>query len=385
MAQTKIVKVDPLNINEDYIRQAAEIIKNGGLVIIPTETVYGIAGDFLNQKATARMSEIKKRPKDKPFAAAIDKKEKIEEFAREVPQAAYKLIHQFWPGPLTIILKGINKAVTAGPDFPGVDGGHIRSIGLRMPDNAIALKVIAESSRPLALSSANLSGEPAPVNFESAIKSLDGRVDLAIDSGPLKIGVESTVVDFTSKTQRIVRLGAIKEEEINKTIARKNILFVCSGNTCRSVMAEAFFKKMMRDEKRFDIGVFSAGVMAVPGIGVSQSAKEVLAREGIDISNHVSQRATREMLRQSDLVLVMEREQENAVLKLAPEVENRVFLLKEFADPVRNNNLIAKIPKGAKIDGNELDIADPMGKPLSYYENTFASIKEALERVKKLI
>ena len=164
-------------------------------------------------------------------------------------------------------------------------------------------------------------------------------------------------------------MGAISDEEINKVVEKKSVLFVCTGNTCRSVIAEALLKKMLRDNHRDDVEVFSAGVSAISGASASQSAKDILAREGINVSAHLSRETTREMLQKSDLILVMERVHESAILKLAPEVKNRVFLLKEFA----------------KIDENNLDIEDPMGKSTEFYEKTFASIKEALERVSKLI
>ncbi len=353
MSSTRIIKVDPLKPGVKCLQEAVDTLKSGGLVIVPTETVYGIAADALNQKAIERLTEIKKRAKDKPFTMAIDREEKVGVLAREVPVAGYKLIDKFWPGPLTLILKGINQP----------------TIGLRMPDNEIALQVIAGVGKPLALPSANLSGRPAPENFEAAIRDLDGLVDLAIDSGALKLGVESTIVDLTAEPPQVIRLGAINDEEINKAITKKNILFVCTGNTCRSVIAEAIFKKMMRDNKRFDVEVFSAGVMTLSGIGVSQNTKDVLAREGINASGHVAREVNREMLQKSDLILVMERLHEEAVLKLAPEVKNRVFLLREFA----------------KIDENNLDIIDPMGKSPDFYEKTFTSIKEASERVSKLI
>jgi len=350
---TKIVKVDPLNPDEKILKETAGIIRAGGLAIIPTETVYGIAADSFNQKAIERLSEIKKRPKDKPFTLTIDKIERAGELACEISPAAYKLIHRFWPGPLTIILKGINQP----------------TVGLRMPDNQVALKIISEVGRAVALPSANLAGEPAPENFEAAIKDLDGLVDFAIDAGALKIGVESTIVDLTAKIPQIARLGAISGEEINKAISKKSILFVCTGNTCRSVIAEALLKKMLRDNKRNDVEVSSAGVTTISGASASQSAKDILAKEGINVSGHLSREITREMLQKSDLILVMERLHESAVLSLAPEVKNRVFLLKEFA----------------KIDENNLDITDPMGRPPDSYEKTFVSIKEALERVARLI
>ncbi|MFA5096391.1 MAG: L-threonylcarbamoyladenylate synthase [Candidatus Omnitrophota bacterium] len=353
MNPTRIIKVDPLKISEDYILKAVDILKSGGLVILPTETVYGIAADALNKEAVERLAEIKKRPKDKPFTLAIDSKEKVEEFCREIPLAAYKLMDKFWPGPLTLVLKGVSQP----------------TIGLRLPDNAVALKIISLLGNPVVLPSANLSGGPSPENFAAAIQGLDGLVDLAIDSGDLELGVESTVVDLTAQIPRVIRSGAINAEEINKAISRKNILFVCTGNTCRSVIAEGLFRKMMREQKRDDVEVSSAGITALAGMGASQAAREALAREGIDVSAHLARAVTSRALKRSDLILVMEKAHEAAVLQVAPEVKNRVFLLKEFA----------------KIDDSNLDIIDPMGRPLDFYEQTFASIREALERVSKLI
>lgn len=353
MNQTKIVRIDPKQIKDDYIREAAHIIKSGGLVIIPTETVYGIAANMLNPKAIDRLYEIKKRPKDKPFSIHIAKKDRVEDFARSIPISAYKLMDRFWPGPLSLILKAIK-------------GGRV---GLRMPDNEIALRVIAEAHDPVICPSANLSGNPAPKDFEEAIKDLDGLVDFAIDAGQTKLGLESSIVDLTVDQPVIVRVGAIKKEDIETVISKKNILFICTGNSCRSVMAEAVLRKMMKEKKRDDVEVYSAGIMILAGISASQGTKDVLAKEGIDVSRHLSQKATKGMIRKSDLILVMERLHEDAILHLAPEVKNRVFLLKEFA----------------KINDSHLDISDPIGRSSDFYEKTFASIKEAVERVSNLI
>lgn len=353
MASGKIVKVDQANPDINFIKEAADILKNGGLVIMPTETVYGIAANMMDEKAVERLYEIKQRPKDKPFSVHIEEKLRIEDFARAIPPAAYKLIDKFWPGPLTLILKSKDKG----------------NIGLRMPDNEVALRVIAQAGVPIVCPSANLSGKQAPKNFKEAIKDLEGLVDFAIDSGNTKLGIESSVVDLTIEPLQVTREGAIKKEDIERVAKKKIVLFICTGNSCRSVMAMALLRKKMKEKNRADVEVSSAGIMLMGGLSATESTKDILKKDGMDVSGHLSQRVTNEMIKKSDLILVMEKVHEDRILQLAPEVKNRVFLLKEFA----------------KINDSNLDISDPIGKPIEFYEQTYSTIKESIERISNII
>ena len=351
---TRIIKVDPTDPQETLLREAAQVLRGGGLVIVPTETVYGIAADIDNKEAVERLYEIKGRPKSKPFSVLIGSEERMEELAGEIPVAAYKLIDKFWPGPLTLVLKSRS-------------GG---TVGLRMPDNKIALRLLELSGVNAACPSANLSGKSAPVDFQEAIKDLDGRVDLGVDAGESTVKKESTVVDLTAEQPRILREGALKKDEIQAVCAGKTVLFVCTGNSCRSVMAQGYLQKKLKEKGRTDVQVLSAGILGLNNMGPTFETRQVLKREGINVDSHMSTKVTARMVKRSDLILVMERMHEEKISELAPQAKTRVFLLKEFA----------RIE-----DTGSTSIQDPIGNSPEFYQRTFDIIKEAVNRVAEII
>ncbi|MEW6170701.1 MAG: L-threonylcarbamoyladenylate synthase [Candidatus Omnitrophota bacterium] len=347
----KILKLDPTNFNQDLLKEPADILANGGLVIIPTETVYGIAANKLNLKTLDKLYEIKKRPENKHFSLHIADKFEVESFAIDIPVSAYKLMDKFWPGPLTLVLKSKEK----------------NTIGIRLPDDKIAQALIQMSSVPIVCPSANISGKPAPKNFIDAIEDFKDSVDFAIDAGPTKLQLESSVVDLTINPPNILREGVIKKEDILKTVQTKNILFVCTGNSCRSVMAEAYLKKLLKDKT--DVKINSAGISALEGMSATYNTIEVLKKIDLDVTGHRAKFLTDVMLKSSDLILVMEKHHQDLILERVPLIKNHVYLLKEFA----------------KIDDGFYDIKDPIGQSPDVYEEVFNSIKQAVDRIAKLI
>ena len=194
-------------MESDTTRIAADIIKSGELVAIPTETVYGLGADGLNPAAVAKIFEAKGRPQDNPLILHICGAEQIETFCHDVPQAAYELAKRFWPGPLTMVLPArdiVPKCTTAG----------LSTVAVRCPDNAVTREIIRLSGCPLAAPSANISGKPSTTTAEHVLHDHDGRISAIVDGGPCRVGVESTIVDLTEQRPRLLRPGGITPEQL---------------------------------------------------------------------------------------------------------------------------------------------------------------------------
>lgn len=202
--KTKIIKVNADDLQ--IINEAAEMIKRGEIVAFPTETVYGLGADGFNVEACNRIYEVKGRSVSKPLSLHVATREMIDEVA-EVTSLAESLIDKFLPGPLTLILPKRNIV----PDF--VTCGQ-SSVGIRMPDNEIALALIRASNCPIAAPSANLSGQAPPTSAQEVLKSFDGKIPLILDGGICEFGLSSTIVDLTGEQPKILRIGAISTNEI---------------------------------------------------------------------------------------------------------------------------------------------------------------------------
>ncbi len=209
-----VLRISPDNIDWERIRVAARIIREGGLVVFPTETVYGLGANALSPEAVRKIFIVKGRPLDNPLIVHVADKSWVYRYAEYVSEEAKKLIEKFWPGPLTLVLRKkdvIPDIVTAG----------LNTVGIRMPSHNVALALISEANVPVAAPSANRFGRPSPTRVEHVIEDLDGEVDCIIDSGETFIGLESTVLDLTGDRPMILRPGYITKEMIEDVLGRE--------------------------------------------------------------------------------------------------------------------------------------------------------------------
>ena len=186
---------------------AADLIKRGELVAIPTETVYGLGANGLDEAAVAKIFEAKGRPQDNPLILHIWDASQMELFCHDIPRAAYDLAERFWPGPLTIVLP-------ARDNVPRRPTGGLSTVALRCPDNAVTRKIIELSGVPIAAPSANISGKPSTTTAQHVLHDHDGRIAAIVDGGPCRVGVESTIVDLTEDRPRLLRPGGISPEQL---------------------------------------------------------------------------------------------------------------------------------------------------------------------------
>ncbi|HDN86509.1 MAG: threonylcarbamoyl-AMP synthase [Candidatus Omnitrophota bacterium] len=330
-------------------KEVKEILTRGGIVALPTETVYGLAVLPTNKSAVERLYQIKHRDSNKPFSLHIPDVEKALSFLSVLPPYGYRLLEKYWPGPLTIV-------------YYSKEG---EKIGVRVPDHKILAEILRVVGSPVYLPSANLSGEKEAVSAKEVEEKFDGNIDLIVDAGPPVYFKPSTVIDLTYHPFKILREGAISVKEIVDIYVKKRIVFVCTGNTCRSVMGEHLLKKYLSEYnphtfQRYEI--ISRGLHPLEGSPLSPAVAEILKREeGIVLEDHKSKRLDRKTILSSDLVFTMSDVQKEHIVKLEPTSEPRVFCLKKF------------LPLDM-----EKDIPDPMGKPYEVYFQVYELIKKAI-------
>ncbi len=351
--KTPVRKISRCAIDAGTIREAAGVLEKGGLVVFPTETVYGIAANLLHREAVARLKQFKERPETKHFSIHLTSFDDVTKYAVDVLPRAVKLMHRFWPGPLTLVLNA-----PAG-----------QSVGLRLPAHEVALALLKAVDFPVVAPSANRSGQPEPRDAGEALRACDGYVDLVLDAGPTEWGQGSTVVDARNLPFQVLREGVLRVADIKGVADKKTVLFVCTGNSCRSVMAEYLLKKRLQEWGRSDVEVLSAGTRALPGSLPTPETRSLIEGLGLSAQAHRSQTLTRLMVEEADIVLTMDARHREKVLELAPGAKDRTHVLGLYTG----------------LTGPEAEVGDPIGGTQDVYYVSFLKIQQAVAQLKDRI
>ena len=208
--------VQTIRLTGEQTGAAADILRRGGLVGIPTETVYGLGADGLNPEAVARIFAAKGRPQDNPLILHIPSADWLERYCDPIPPAAYALAGRFWPGPLTMILR-------RRPVVPDVVAAGLDTVGMRCPAHPVTRAIISAAGVPVAAPSGNTSGRPSPTTAAHMLEDMDGRIDAIVDGGACQVGVESTIVDLTVTPSRLLRPGGVTLEELEQVLGEVEV------------------------------------------------------------------------------------------------------------------------------------------------------------------
>ena len=344
---TRIMDVSTEPMNMDYIKEASEILRNGGLVAFPTETVYGLGGDATDKEASKKIYAAKGRPSDNPLIVHIAKFSQLEDISKDLPENAKKLADAFWPGPLTMVVNK-NKVI------PYETTGGLDTVAVRMPNNPVALALIEESGCMIAAPSANTSGRPSPTKASHVYEDLSGKIEAILDGGSVDIGLESTIVDLTEDVVTILRPGYINMDMLREVVGEvrmdPGIVYNDKGTTS-GARPKAPGMRYKHDAPKGDLTIIS-GEEDIVVATINQMTKEALdkgQRVGIIATSESADR-----YKDGQVLVIGDRADEGSIahnlydiLRQFDEIGVDVIYSESFATPKMGQAIMNRLLKAA--------------------------------------
>lgn len=271
---TVLRRIDVENIDTAIIQEASDILKKGEMVAFPTETVYGLGANALDEMASNKIYEAKGRPSDNPLIVHVADMEQLKPLVKNIPESAKKLMNAFWPGPLTIVFNKSNKV-------PYGTTGGLDTVAIRMPDNKIALKLMEISGIPIAAPSANTSGRPSPTKASHVMEDLNGKISMVLDGGDVGIGIESTIVDVTSDVPMILRPGYINKKMLEEVVGEVDVDKAVSKPVSSEIKPKAPGMKYRHYAPKADFTIFDGELESV--ISKINEVAEAYTKKGFKV------------------------------------------------------------------------------------------------------